>query len=162
MPINGQPYRPPGKGGGVAYQLADASGNVGPVVSLPLATLRMNRDARLGEDTESDDLGAHFSASGAHLFRGTIMLHRRDSNNIEALGLVPGIEILRLWFKWGSMSKGVMVWRCTVSTQDDDIQEIAPNMPIQIEVQGGAIYTNVNLPTVGATPPLAPVLPAGS
>jgi hypothetical protein len=146
--------RPSGKGGGVYIQIAVS----GAVFALPLASFRFTQDPRLGEDTESDDLGAHFSASGAPLGTGILTLHRRDASYPEALNLSPGLEINRLWFKWGALlvggttPKGIMLFKPTLGAFDDDVQDVAPNMPIQIQVMGGAIYRNVNLPDVGDTP----------
>lgn len=156
--------KPPGKGANVFIQITAG----GAVFNLPTATIQATRDPRLGEDTESDDLGAHFSPSGAPLFNGVLTLHRRDANYPEALNLTQGLELCRLWYQWGGIlvggttAKGVMLWQPTLGSFSDDIQDVAPNMPIQIQVMGGAIYSGVNLPAVGATPAASPVLPAGS
>lgn len=142
--------KPSGKGGGVYVQIAVS----GAVFALPLASFQFSHDPRNGEDTESDDLGAHFSPSGAPLATGILTLHRRDASYPEALSLAPGTELNRIWFKWGAKAtpKGVMLFGSTLGSFSDDVQDIAPNMPIQIQVMGGAIYRNVDLPTVGATP----------
>lgn len=154
--------KPPGKGGGVYIQLAESSA----VFALPLAAFQLSQDPRLGEDTESDDLGAHFSASGAPLATGILTLHRRDGSEYpEALTLAPGLELNRIWFKWGALlvaaaSKGVMLFKPTLGVFSDDVQDTAPNMPIQIQVMGGGIYRNVGMPTVGATPDNTTPVPA--
>lgn len=153
--------KPPGKGGGVYIQITAG----GAVFALPLASFQLTQDPRLGEDTESDDLGAHFSPSGAQLATGILTLHRRDANYPEALNLTPGLELCRLWFQWGGLllggttAKGVMLFGCTLGQFSDDVQDIAPNMPIQIQAMGGAIYRNLSLPAVGATPAASPVIP---
>lgn len=159
--------KPSGKGGGVYVQIETTT--PAAVFRLPLASIQVDQDPRLGEDTESDDLGAHFSPSGAQLITGVITLHRRNANYPEALSLTPGLEIARLWYVWGAaliggtpVQKGVMIYQCTLGNFSDDIAEIAPNMPVQIRFQGGAIYRDVKLPAVGATPAASPILPSGS
>jgi len=153
--------KPSGKGGGVYIQIAES----GPVFALALSTFQTSHDPRLAEDTESDDLGASFSPSGAQLFSGILTLFRRDASYPEALSLAPGLRINRLWFKWGALllggttPKGVMLFKPTLGTFSDDVQDIASNMPIQIQVMGGAIYRNVSMPTVGDTPDNDPISP---
>jgi hypothetical protein len=158
-------YRPPGKGGGLIVQLLGSS----QTVFVPLATLRFTHDPRLGEDTESDDLGAHFSASGVPLVQAEIVLHRRNEGYPELIGLVPGMEIYRIWHVLGGARVGVtpvikshMVFCSTVGVISDDIQEVAPNMPITIQIQGGAVFRHVNIPTIGAVVAATPILPSGS
>lgn len=166
MPVfNNQPSRPSGKGGGLLLQLTDVT----PVIFFPLSSLQFSHDPRLGEDTESDDLGAHFSASGAPLCQGTVRFHRRDVNFPEALGLYPGQEIYRIWKVLGGLRVGVnslpkahMLFRCSLNVINETIEEIAPNMPIEWSFQGGTIYRYVNIQAVGVTPAALPALPAGS
>jgi hypothetical protein len=154
-----------GKGGGLFLQITSASA----VVYLPFSTATLQQDPRLGEDTESDDLGSHFSASGAQVPSGEIVLHRRDINHPESGGLLPGLEIYRMWIVLGSKRVGTplkakthMLFRTTLGTWGEEIAEVAPNLPIRIAFQGGAAFREVNAPTEGATPAASPVLPSGS
>jgi hypothetical protein len=158
-------YRPPGKGGGLIIQLLTTS----ETVFVPYATMRFTHDPRLGEDTESDDLGAHFSASGVPLVQAEIVLHRRNVGYPELIGLLPGMEIFRIWHVLGGarvgstpVPKSHLVIMPTVGVISDDIQEVAPNMPITIQIQGGAVYRHVNIPVIGSVISASPLVPSGS
>jgi hypothetical protein len=156
---------PPGKGGGLIIQLLGTS----QTLFVPLATLRFTHDARLGESTESDDIGAVFSASGAPLAQSEIVLHRRNEGYPELIGLIPGVQIYRIWHILGGarvgntpVPKAHLVAGSTVATMSEDIQEIAPNMPAAIQIQGGAIWRHVNLPALNTVIAATPILPSGS
>lgn len=152
-----------GKGGGLMVQFTGTS----QTVYVPLATLRVTHDPRLAEDTESDDLGSHFSPSGAMVPQAEIMLHRRDDGYPELIGLVPGCEIYRVWAILGGLRVGTapgtprahLLFRTTVGAVVDDIQEIAPNLPITIPLQGGTMWRHVAVPNAGVVVPASPALP---
>lgn len=157
-------FRASGKGGGLIIQLLPTSNTI----YLPLSSVRVGQDPRLGEDTESDDLGSHFSPSGAMVPTAEMTLHRRDEDFPEFIGLLPGVEIWRVWIVLGAIlrvvggtpkQRGHLIHRTTVGAMSDDIAEIAPNLPLTIPLQGGVMWRHVGLPALGVVVPVTPVLP---
>lgn len=152
MPISTR-RRASGAFGGLLIQLTSGS----PVVFLATSGISLSDDPRLAEDTESDDIGSHFSPSQNSVPSGTIMVHRADDNIPEVMGLIRGQEIWRVWQILGDLTilatrKGNLLFRTTVASVEEAVETISSNIAITIAFQGGAVYRLQNLPVVGSVP----------
>lgn len=128
-----------------------------PVVYLATSAISLSDDPRLAEDTESDDVGSHFSPSQNSVPSGTVMVHRADDNIPEVMGLIRGQEIWRMWQIIGDLQiatarKGNLIFRTTIASVEEPIETISPNIAVTIAFQGGAVYRLQNLPAVGSVP----------